>query len=357
MQLRLAPVASLVFASSAFAQCFPQPLIQNGGFELPVIADNSTQANVTPTGWTWTPVVGGFLFRGAVGPIWPLAPQESQYLDIGNTNSYALRQVFTVPHRQVVHIQWRASAAAGAVTSPYFMRVLRASDGSPYYSIFGDAAGPYPLGDFWQTVISNYDFDPGQYIVEFQAQGLPNGFDTLIDDVRFDALPEPYILFGSSAGSGTPGDSTTMSVRISGAPPITPEWQRRVGGATGTWTPLTDGFVPGLGTVSGASTDTLHLSDLVPAGGYQEFRCIATNACGESPYLLGFALNVPQCDSIDFNRNNVFPEDQDVIDFFNVLAGADCPTCRDIDFNNNGVFPEDQDVIDFFNTLAGGACG
>ncbi|HLP84047.1 MAG TPA: hypothetical protein VK157_06830 [Phycisphaerales bacterium] len=64
------------------------------------------------------------------------------------------------------------------------------------------------------------------------------------------------------------------------------------------------------------------------------------------------------CDGIDFNGNGVFPEDQDVVDFFNVLAGADCPpgTCNDIDFNNNGVFPEDQDVVDFFNVLAGGTC-
>ncbi|MFY7896166.1 MAG: hypothetical protein ACOVP8_08030, partial [Phycisphaerales bacterium] len=65
------------------------------------------------------------------------------------------------------------------------------------------------------------------------------------------------------------------------------------------------------------------------------------------------------CDSIDFNNNQVFPEDQDVIDFFNVLAGAPCSagnTCNDIDFNNNQVFPEDQDVIDFFIVLAGGAC-
>ncbi|HLP84149.1 MAG TPA: hypothetical protein VK157_07350, partial [Phycisphaerales bacterium] len=63
------------------------------------------------------------------------------------------------------------------------------------------------------------------------------------------------------------------------------------------------------------------------------------------------------CDSIDFNNNGVFPEDQDVIDFFSVLAGASCPPCNDIDFNNNAVFPEDQDVIDFFNVLAGGTCG
>ncbi|GDX98957.1 hypothetical protein LBMAG48_13610 [Phycisphaerae bacterium] len=66
----------------------------------------------------------------------------------------------------------------------------------------------------------------------------------------------------------------------------------------------------------------------------------------------------PACDSIDFNGNGVFPEDQDVVDFLNVLAGAPCPSpvpC-DIDFNNNGVFPEDQDVVDFFNVLAGAAC-
>ncbi len=62
------------------------------------------------------------------------------------------------------------------------------------------------------------------------------------------------------------------------------------------------------------------------------------------------------CDDIDFNNNDVYPEDQDVIDFFLVLAGGPCGACNDIDFNNNGVFPEDQDVIDFFNVLAGGTC-
>ncbi len=62
------------------------------------------------------------------------------------------------------------------------------------------------------------------------------------------------------------------------------------------------------------------------------------------------------CDDIDFNNDEVFPDDQDVVDFFNVLAGGECPACNDIDFNNNGVFPEDQDVLDFFNVLAGGNC-
>ncbi len=70
----------------------------------------------------------------------------------------------------------------------------------------------------------------------------------------------------------------------------------------------------------------------------------------------GCAVGTLCCDSIDFNNNAVFPEDQDVIDFLAVLSGAECGACNDIDFNNNGVFPEDQDVIDFFNVLAGGNC-
>ncbi len=70
----------------------------------------------------------------------------------------------------------------------------------------------------------------------------------------------------------------------------------------------------------------------------------------------------PSCDDIDFNNNGVFPEDQDVVDFFEVLAGGTPVTCdaiegcNDIDFNNNDVFPEDQDIIDFFEVLAGGEC-
>ena len=77
----------------------------------------------------------------------------------------------------------------------------------------------------------------------------------------------------------------------------------------------------------------------------------------------GYAfVSAPACDDIDFNNNGVFPEDQDVIDFLDVLAGGTPVTCdpvagcNDIDFNNNAVFPEDQDVVDFFNVLAGGAC-
>jgi hypothetical protein len=74
--------------------------------------------------------------------------------------------------------------------------------------------------------------------------------------------------------------------------------------------------------------------------------------------VLGYNSGPTPCDSVDFNGNTIFPEDQDIIDFFNVLAGAPCPTgtCNDVDFNNNTIFPEDQDIIDFLNTLAGATC-
>jgi hypothetical protein len=69
------------------------------------------------------------------------------------------------------------------------------------------------------------------------------------------------------------------------------------------------------------------------------------------------SFDVP-CDPTDFNGDGVFPDIQDVIDYFFVFGGGACPTnaCEDIDFNNDGVFPDIQDVVDFLFVLAGGEC-
>jgi hypothetical protein len=105
-----------------------------------------------------------------------------------------------------------------------------------------------------------------------------------------------------------------------------------------------------------AATNLLSLIVTGPATAGR-YDCVIANTCG-SVLSTSATLIVADscCDSIDFNVNGVFPEDADVIDFFSVLAGAECDSCNDIDFNNNGVYPEDQDVIDFINVLAGGAC-
>ncbi len=98
-----------------------------------------------------------------------------------------------------------------------------------------------------------------------------------------------------------------------------------------------------------------------------DVRALATSgynilAGGDFNGYLAWLEVEPTCDSIDFNNDDIFPDDQDVADFFSVLAG-DTPStcnpvrgCNDIDFNNDAVFPDENDIISFFNVLAGGAC-
>ncbi|MFN7614004.1 MAG: hypothetical protein ACK5P8_02290, partial [Phycisphaerae bacterium] len=103
-------------------------------------------------------------------------------------------------------------------------------------------------------------------------------------------------------------------------------------------------------------------ANALPAGTYRLFVGMAAaqpdTVCGSgaNDYWFRFESNDTGTCDIDFNNNCVFPEDQDVVDFFNVLAGADCGSCDSIDFNRDQVFPDDQDVIDFFNVLAGAPC-
>jgi hypothetical protein len=154
-----------------------------------------------------------------------------------------------------------------------------------------------------------------------------------------------------------PGTNVQYSVSLAvGAGSRTYQWQYLPSGSA-VWGNVTN--EPG--EISGATTNTLTVININQTD-EGRYRCVVSSICG-SDISLSAALTVANvCDSIDFNRNTVFPEDQDVIDFFNVLSGAPCPYLLpvgipcDIDFNNNGVYPEDQDVIDFFNTLAGGTC-
>jgi hypothetical protein len=66
----------------------------------------------------------------------------------------------------------------------------------------------------------------------------------------------------------------------------------------------------------------------------------------------------PVCDSIDFNADGIFPDNQDVTDFIEVFGGGACPTgaCGDLDFNNDGVFPDTQDIVKFVEVFGGGPC-
>ena len=64
------------------------------------------------------------------------------------------------------------------------------------------------------------------------------------------------------------------------------------------------------------------------------------------------------CDTIDFNRDELFPDTQDIDDFLSVFSGGACPTgsCGDVDFNNDGLFPDTLDIDALLSVFSGGAC-
>ena len=73
-------------------------------------------------------------------------------------------------------------------------------------------------------------------------------------------------------------------------------------------------------------------------------------------FLSRASVQFVSCDPVDFNNDGVFPDDRDIADFVDVMAGANCPSCNDIDFNNDGLFPDDSDLRAFFSVFAGGPC-
>ncbi len=162
-------------------------------------------------------------------------------------------------------------------------------------------------------------------------------------------------------GGLTPGNyGMAFNVMASGTYPLNYVWQKQ--DVSGAWVDLIDDncgtFDARFFDATGSRTSQLRLGFYTDSWRGQ-YRVVVSNGCGtvtSQTFTACDASCVPACDTIDFNNNSVFPEDQDVIDFFSVLAGGECSTCNDIDFNNNTVFPEDADVIAFFNVLAGGAC-
>ncbi len=160
-----------------------------------------------------------------------------------------------------------------------------------------------------------------------------------------------------------PNTDAAFSAAATGSGPFTFRWQYEL--SPNVWQNVqASGVIPGGLTSTGFDSSTLFVQSTL-TNTSTRLRVSVNNACSQTfSNTVTFATTTCtiSCDTIDFNNNGVFPEDQDVVDFFDVLAGgnpASCDAvqgCNDIDFNNNGVFPEDQDVVDFFNVLAGGLC-
>jgi hypothetical protein len=168
------------------------------------------------------------------------------------------------------------------------------------------------------------------------ADGVAYLFDSVGDEVAFsddegqDALPQ--LSFGATAPSRTRG---TNPVPFAGE----------------------NGDLPaGTYYVAMALFGT---NDIAGAPGGERWHVRATSASGldvNVEYYTGVGVT---CDSIDFNNDGLFPDDSDLVDFLNVLAGGTCsndPNCNDIDFNNDGLFPDDNDLVAYLSVLAGGGC-
>jgi hypothetical protein len=66
-----------------------------------------------------------------------------------------------------------------------------------------------------------------------------------------------------------------------------------------------------------------------------------------------------QCDSVDFNNDQIFPDTADLADFLSVFAGGPCsndPNCNDVDFNNDGILPDTLDIESLLSVFSGGPC-
>jgi hypothetical protein len=67
----------------------------------------------------------------------------------------------------------------------------------------------------------------------------------------------------------------------------------------------------------------------------------------------------PICDTVDFNRDELFPDTLDIDDFLSVFSGGTCsndPLCGDIDYNNDGLFPDTLDIDALLSVFSGGGC-
>jgi hypothetical protein len=309
----------------AHAQCTDLPLAINGSFESPVIANNSFQSVVCPP-WQSTADANSpiSLFRGSFGPIRPLAHSGSQFADIGNNDTF-VSQRFDVPHNALVTVTWFENAAITADLSPYSV-FLRPTGAFSFWPLNASPILNAANGGVWQGQSLTGTLPQGSAVLTFAARGVAGGFDTLIDSVTITINPQPFAMRGDifnfasiDTRVGQPFTLFPFDYRMGGKNAVI-SWQLRVGDSS--WVNVSDGIVPGFGTISGASTQFPTWTGTVP-GATAVFRPLVSSDCFTIDGLpLTFVVDV--CDPIDFNNDGLFPDDNDLIAFLRVLAGGSC---------------------------------
>jgi hypothetical protein len=181
------------------------------------------------------------------------------------------------------------------------------------------------------------DIDANVAGTDLITNGVFYVFDSSGNVVAFDNDSGPGLWPQLSFGSTTPRFRGTNTESFAGANGDLPEGTYYFAFATA----VTE-------DIAGATSDRWHVRGT-------NGSTVPLNAA----FFTGTAI-AAVCDSIDFNNDGLFPDDNDLVQFLSVLAGGPCdndPNCNDIDFNTDGLFPDDSDLIVFLRVLAGGECG
>lgn len=182
-----AKLTSLVVGAVVGFSAHAQNLLVNGSLESPVIPSNTTQ-HITPTSWTWGSSVG-LIFNGNLGGTWPLPQDGQQFVDIGNQSIYTLSQTVTLTNQGIYVFSWNDSSGhAGALTtSPYSAIVITGA----VQTVRSNRFDAYQANvGVWGSRSLQLTLSPGTYTFRFQAQGVSNGLDSLIDNVSLVQVPD-----------------------------------------------------------------------------------------------------------------------------------------------------------------------
>jgi len=183
-------------------------------------------------------------------------------------------------------------------------------------------------------------------------------------------VTRPVIRTQPASHSGCPTAPTTFSATALGAA-LTYRWQWSAPAIRPEWTDIAEGVNGDDGggagdpvfTATGAGAASVAVQ---PAAGTPytaadfagfTLRVVIANGCG-SVASDQAVLALTACDCIDFNGDGLFPDNQDLQDFFDVFGGGPCSTgtCGDLDFNNDQLFPDNADIEDFLSVFGGGPC-
>ncbi len=179
MKTSLLSLPLLAFAFQSHAN-----LIQNGGFEDTLIAPNTIQGGPTIAAWGTVPA----LFNGSTVFPFPNPASGSQFVDISNLVGPGISQSFSVLSANSFSLSWIENTgyygANSPGTSPYLVTLT--GNAGPVFSTLFDA---YNYG-VWQSESLQFPLAPGNYTLTFSPNGVYGGFDTLLDDITLNTVPD-----------------------------------------------------------------------------------------------------------------------------------------------------------------------